>query len=113
MSKKQTVSTAEIRKIARLAKLRLADEQCALYTQQINAILDHVQTLEKVDVSEVEPLSHVLELVNVSREDQPSPSLPREKVLSNAPAQTDEDESGPRATDGEFFLVPGVLKTGS
>ncbi len=112
MSKKQTVSTTEIRKIARLAKLRLADEQCALYTQQINAILEHVRTLEKVDVSDVEPLSHVLELVNVSREDQPAPSLAREKVLSNAPAHDDEGGSGQSATDGEFFLVPGVLKPG-
>ncbi len=112
MSNKQTVSTTEIRKIARLAKLRLADEQCALYTQQINAILEHVRTLEKVDVSEVEPLSHVLDLANVSRDDQPSPSLPREMVLSNAPAHGDGDESGQSATDGEFFLVPGVLKTG-
>ncbi len=111
--KKQTVSAEQIRKIARLAKLRLAEEQCALYTRQINAILEHVKTLEQVDVSGVEPLSHVLELVNVSREDSPAASLARETVLANAPQRESADSQGQQTTDGEFFLVPGVLKTGS
>ncbi len=121
--KKQTVSAEQIRKIARLAKLRLAEDQCTLYTQQINAILEHVKTLEQVDVSGVEPLSHVLELVNVSRQDQPAASLARETVLANAPGHATADDKGQQATDGEFFLVPsvvtpalrvrpGVLKTG-
>ena len=110
--KKQTVSAEQIRKIARLAKLRLAEDQCALYTRQINAILEHVKTLEQVDVSRVEPLSHVLELVNVSREDRPAASLEREKVLANAPQRPAAGGEAQRATDGEFFLVPGVLKTG-
>ena len=110
--KKQTVSAEQIRKIARLAKLRLGEEQCALYTRQINAILEHVKTLEQVDVSGVEPLSHVLELVNVSRDDRPAPSLARDTVLANAPQPASADEKGQRTTDGEFFLVPAVLKTG-
>ncbi|MCH7851447.1 MAG: aspartyl/glutamyl-tRNA amidotransferase subunit C, partial [Candidatus Marinimicrobia bacterium] len=68
--------------------------------------------LEQVDVSGVEPLSHVLELVNVSRDDRPAPSLARETVLANAPQPASADEKGQRTTDGEFFLVPAVLKTG-
>ncbi len=110
--KKQTISAEQVRKIARLAKLRLAEDQCALYTRQINAILEHVKTLEQVDVSGVEPLSHVLELVNVSREDRPAASLARETVLANAPERTAADDKGQQTTDGEFFLVPAVLKTG-
>ncbi|MCH8837315.1 MAG: Asp-tRNA(Asn)/Glu-tRNA(Gln) amidotransferase subunit GatC [Candidatus Marinimicrobia bacterium] len=110
--KKQTVSAEQVRKIARLAKLRLGEEQCALYTRQINAILEHVKTLEQVDVSGVEPLSHVLELVNVSRQDRPTASLARETVLANAPQRATDGSQGQRTTDGEFFLVPAVLKTG-
>ncbi|MFB0517622.1 MAG: Asp-tRNA(Asn)/Glu-tRNA(Gln) amidotransferase subunit GatC [Candidatus Neomarinimicrobiota bacterium] len=110
MSTKQTVSREELLKIARLAKLRLDEDKCDVYTQQINAILEHVQKLETLDLAAVEPLSHVLDLVNVSREDEPVESLPRDKVLSNAPLT----EAGPpekRATDGEFFVVPQVIKT--
>ena len=113
MATKQTVTAQEIEKIARLAKLHLSADQRDLYTGQINAILEHVQTLEALDVSHIEPLSHVLDLVNVSREDRAAPSLPREAVLANAPVIASEGASEERATDGEFILVPVVLKTGS
>jgi len=110
MSTKQTVSREEIQKIARLAKLHLDDEKRDVYTQQINAILEHVQKLETLDVADVEPLSHVLDLVNVTRKDEPAGSLPRDKVLANAPL-TEDGPPEKRATDGEFFLVPRVIKT--
>ncbi|UCD37123.1 MAG: Asp-tRNA(Asn)/Glu-tRNA(Gln) amidotransferase subunit GatC [Fidelibacterota bacterium] len=110
MTDKQTVSREEILKIANLAKLHLDDEKCDVYTEQINAILEHVQALEKLDVADVEPLSHVLDLVNVARKDEHAESLPREKVLANAPV-TEEEPDKKRATDGEFFMVPQVIKT--
>ncbi|MBA7658472.1 MAG: Asp-tRNA(Asn)/Glu-tRNA(Gln) amidotransferase subunit GatC [Calditrichaeota bacterium] len=110
MSTKQTVSREEIQKIARLAKLHLDDEKRDVYTQQINAILEHVQKLETLDVADVEPLSHVLDLVNVTRKDESAGSLPRDKVLANAPL-TEDGPPEKRATDGEFFLVPRVIKT--
>ncbi len=112
MATKQTVTPQEIEKIARLAKLHLSADQRDVYTGQINAILEHVQTLEAVDVSDVEPLSHVLDLANVSRSDQAAPSLPREAVLANVPVIASKGASRERATDGEFILVPVVLKTG-
>ncbi len=110
MSTKQTVSREEIQKIARLAKLHLDDEKRDVYTQQINAILEHVQKLETLDVADVEPLYHVLDLVNVTRKDEPAGSLPRDKVLANAPL-TEDGAPEKRATDGEFFLVPRIIKT--
>ncbi|UCH09743.1 MAG: Asp-tRNA(Asn)/Glu-tRNA(Gln) amidotransferase subunit GatC [Fidelibacterota bacterium] len=110
MAKKETVSREEIQKIARLAKLHLDEAQCDIYTQQINAILEHVQTLETVDVTDVEPLSHVLDLVNVARKDEAAGSLKRDKVMANAPL-TEDEPAQKRATDGEFFLVPQVIKT--
>ena len=110
MATKQTVSPDEIQKIARLAKLHLDDEKRDLYTQQINAILEHVQKLGTLDVAGVEPLSHVLDLVNVTRKDEPDASLPRDIVLANAPL-TEKGSPDKRATDGEFFLVPKIIKT--
>ncbi len=111
MATKQTVTSQEIEKIAHLAKLHLSAEQCDLYTGQINAILEHVQKLETVDVSAVEPLSHVLDLVNVSRTDTVAESLPRDEVLANVPLIPSDGSARERATDGEFILVPVVLKT--
>lgn len=113
MAAKQTVTTEEVEKIAHLAKLHLSDEQRQLYTSQINKILAHVGTLDKVDIAGVEPLSHVLELVNVSRADEAGQSLPRETAMANAPVIRKEGDTVERASDGEFFLVPGVLKTDS
>ena len=112
MSPKQTVSPQEIQKIARLAKLRLDVAQLDTYTEQINAILAHAQSLEQLDLAGVEPLSHVLDLTNVARPDQPAPSLDRDKVLSNAP-RADASDPAKRATDGEFFVVPRVIKSDS
>ncbi len=111
MSAKQTVSPQEIQKIAQLAKLRLDVAQLDTYTEQINAILAHAQSLEQVDLTGVEPLAHVLDLTNVARPDRPAPSLERDKVLANAP-QTEEGAPEKRATDGEFFLVPRIIKSG-
>jgi aspartyl-tRNA(Asn)/glutamyl-tRNA(Gln) amidotransferase subunit C len=110
MTAKQTVSREEILKIARLAKLHMDDERCENYTQQLNAILDHIHKLEGLDLTGVEPLSHVLEIMNVARADESAESLPRDRVLANAPP-IDMDHPEKRATDGEFFLVPQVIKT--
>ena len=110
MSTKPTVTTAEINKIAGLAKLSLTDEQCRLYTDQINTILEHVRTLESVDTEGVEPLAHVLEITNVFRRDQHVPSMPHEQAIGNAPAQTSSSGESAATTDGEFFLVPGVFR---
>ncbi len=110
MPAQQTISAEDIRKIARLAKLRLDPSQVGTYTEQINAILEHVQVLEGVKVDGVEPLSHVLDITNVSRVDRAAPSLDREKVLGNAPI-TDAGPPEKRATDGEFILVPRVIQS--
>jgi aspartyl-tRNA(Asn)/glutamyl-tRNA(Gln) amidotransferase subunit C len=107
--KKQTVTREVIEKIAQLAKLHLSPDQGEVYTEQINAILEHVQKLDTMELDDIEPLSHVLDLVNVTREDEASASLPRDQVLANAPVT----EPGPpekRATDGEFIFVPQVIK---
>ena len=99
MSKKQSVSHDEILKIASLAKLHLSDKEISLYTDQINDILEYMDQLDELDTEDIEPLSHVLDQLNMTRKDEQIPSLPREKALKNAPK-----------TDGEYFLVPNVIE---
>ena len=71
--------------VARLARLRLSEEEIERMAPELSKILGHVETMNKLDLEGVEPTSHVVDLVNVLREDVPRPSLPREKALEQAP----------------------------
>ena len=110
MPTKPSVSPEEIRKLAGLAKLHLTPDQSIQYAGQISAILAHVQILEAADTGDLAPLSHVLELANVAREDDPVPSMERDLALGNAPSRDAAEGDQARTTDGEFYLVPSVLK---
>src|SRR3954469_15695168 len=92
---------SQVRHVAKLARLKLADADVARYATQLTAILGYVAQLKTVDVTGVEPMAHPLPLKNVLREDAVRPSLPVEAVLANAPAK-----------EGPFFTVPKVLDTG-
>jgi aspartyl-tRNA(Asn)/glutamyl-tRNA(Gln) amidotransferase subunit C len=71
--------------VARLARLRLSDEELERMPAELSKILEHVELMNELDLEGVEPTSHVVELQNVLREDEPRPSLPREKALQGAP----------------------------
>jgi len=92
---------AQVRHVAKLARLKLDDAAVALYAKQLGGILGYVDQLKSVDVSGVEPMSHPLPLQNVLREDVVKPGLTTEQVLANAPGK-----------DGPYFAVPKVLDTG-
>ncbi len=77
--------------VARLARLRLTDEEVERMTGELSTILEHIETIGTVDLEDVEPTSHVVELENVLRPDEPRPSLPRDRALEQAP---DSDETG-------------------
>jgi aspartyl-tRNA(Asn)/glutamyl-tRNA(Gln) amidotransferase subunit C len=77
--------------VARLARLRLTDEEVDRIAGELPKILEHIEKMEELDLDGVEPTSHVVELQNVLREDVPRESLPRERVLDGAP---DASESG-------------------
>lgn len=79
------LSREEVEHVAMLARLELTEEEKEAYTRQLNAILDFMQQLNELDTSGVEPMAHVLPLVNVMREDEVRPSLDREAVLAGAP----------------------------
>jgi aspartyl-tRNA(Asn)/glutamyl-tRNA(Gln) amidotransferase subunit C len=68
------------------------------YGQQLTDILGYVQVLDEVDIEDVQPMPHAIDLENVFRPDERKPSLDRSAALANAPK-----------TDGQFFLVPQIL----
>ncbi len=93
-----SVTIKDVEHIAKLAKLEFNEDEKAKFTEQFNEILAFMEKLNELDTSKVEPLSHVIELQNVFRQDEIRPSLPTEEALKNAPAKTDR-----------FFKVPKVI----
>ncbi len=93
------ISRDEVKYIAGLARLTLTEDEITLYAQQLSDILGYIEQLNELDVDNVEPMSHVLDIINVMREDKHLPSLSREEVMANAPDH-----------DGEHFKVPRVVK---
>ncbi len=83
------LSLSEVEHVAELARLRLTDEEKALFREQLSAILDYAVVLQSVDTSAIAPTATVLPLRNVMRDDVSRPSLPQEDVLANAPEQRD------------------------
>ena len=93
------VEHVEVKRIAKLARLQLTPDEIQSLSHQLTDILQYVEQLESVDTTDVQPLSHVQEMVNNLRRDEVKPSLSREEALRNSPD-----------TDGSFFLVPKVIK---
>ena len=82
-----SLTRAEVRHIAELAKLQLTEAEEALYQEQLSGILDYVQRLNTLDTGAIPPTATVLPLRSVMRDDVPRPSLPVDEVLANAPAR--------------------------
>ena len=83
---------------ARLARLALTDEEVVRLTGELGAILDAVGIVAELDLADVEPTSHPLDVVNVWDEDEPHDSLPLEDVFANAPAR-----------EADLFRVPPTV----
>jgi aspartyl-tRNA(Asn)/glutamyl-tRNA(Gln) amidotransferase subunit C len=79
------IEREQVLHVARLARLRLSDDEVERMRDELSTILDHIERLNELDLEGVEPTSHVVELENVLREDEPRPSLDREKGLEQAP----------------------------
>lgn len=75
----------DVRDVARLARIQLSDDEVSLFQSQLGNILEYVEQLSTLDVSQVEPTAHAAPVFNVFREDDALPGLPRERVLANAP----------------------------
>ena len=92
------LSIDEVRYIARLARLRLTPEEEERLAEEMADVLTYMEQLDAVDTSNVEPLSHVLDLVDVVRNDEVEQRITHEEAMRNAPD-----------TDGEYFRVPKVI----
>jgi aspartyl-tRNA(Asn)/glutamyl-tRNA(Gln) amidotransferase subunit C len=80
------IDREQVLHVARLARLRLSEEEVQRFQGELSTILDHIDTINEIEgLDEVEPTSHVVEVENVLRPDEPRPSWPREKVLEDAP----------------------------
>jgi aspartyl-tRNA(Asn)/glutamyl-tRNA(Gln) amidotransferase subunit C len=83
------IDREQVLHVARLARLRLSDQEVERMAGELSGILEHVDRIAELDLDDVEPTSHVVELENVLRPDKPRPSWPREVVLEQAPDQDD------------------------
>ncbi len=79
------IDREQVLHVAKLARLRLADEDVERMSSELSTILDHIEKISELDLDGVEPTSHVIELQNVLRPDEPRPSWPRERMLDSAP----------------------------
>ena len=91
------ITTEDVLHVARLARLEIPPGEIEAVREQLGAILEAVGKVAELDLSDVEPTSHPLDLVNAWAEDEPRPSLERQAALANAPD----------ARDGAF-RVPSV-----
>ena len=71
--------------VARLARLRLEDAEIDRMATELSSVLDHIEKISELDLDGVEPTSHVIDVENVLRADEPRPSWPVERVLDPAP----------------------------
>jgi aspartyl-tRNA(Asn)/glutamyl-tRNA(Gln) amidotransferase subunit C len=89
---------AHLRHIARLARLEISDADLEAVRVRMQAIVDYVDQLKKLDVEGVPPLDNAVDLANVRRADDPRPGLPADAALGNAPSAV-----------GPYFAVPRII----
>ncbi|MFN7969654.1 MAG: Asp-tRNA(Asn)/Glu-tRNA(Gln) amidotransferase subunit GatC [Acidimicrobiales bacterium] len=90
------ITTDDVAKVARLARLRLTDDELDRFTHQLSDILDHAADIEALELDDVEPMARPVPLSNVLRSDEPTEPLDRDAVLASAPS----------TEDGQFRVSP-------
>ena len=94
-----SVDSATVMRVARLARIRVPEEDLETLAGELNAILDFVEQLNEVDVAGVEPMTSVLPMAMKKREDRVTDGGIAADIVANAPA-----------SEGQFFLVPKVVE---
>ena len=89
------ITREEVLHVARLARLELEEGEVARFQEQLSAILEAVSKVSELDLADVPPTSHPLEIANAWAEDEPRPCLTQEQVFANAPDR-----------EGDFFRTP-------
>jgi aspartyl-tRNA(Asn)/glutamyl-tRNA(Gln) amidotransferase subunit C len=93
------LTPADVAALARLARIELTEAELALLAPQLDVILESVARVSEVAAADIPPTSHALPLTNVFREDVVVPSLPRDEILTGAPA-----------AEQDRFRVPRILE---
>lgn len=94
-----SVDTATVTRVARLARIKVSEEEAARMTGELNSILGFVEQLAEVDVSGVEPMTSVVSMKMRKRPDDVTAGNDPSKVLANAPVSEDG-----------FYMVPKVVE---
>ena len=100
MNLERRISPSDVLHVAKLARLKLSDEELERFTTQLCDVLDYASEIDSLDTGEVEPTSHPYPLVNVMRKDEAAPTLSAEEALSQAPA----------AEEGQFRVPPILMR---
>jgi aspartyl-tRNA(Asn)/glutamyl-tRNA(Gln) amidotransferase subunit C len=95
------IDREQVLHVARLARLELSDEEVERMSEELSHVLDHIEKIGELDLAGVPPTTHVVEVSNALRPDEPQPSLPRDVALESAPAVA-----------GGGFLVPSPQAAG-
>jgi len=89
----------DVKYVAHLARLHLTQEELQTFGAQLGQIVGYIEKLNELDVTQIEPTAHAVPMTNVTRADEPFPSLSHEEALRNAPA-----------TANGLFLVPKIVE---
>ena len=91
------ITIKDVEHVAKLARLELTEEEKEKFTKQLGDVLKHVDAMNEVDTSNVEPMAHAIDFVNVMRDDKVYYEQTKEELMKNAP----DEENG-------FFRVPKI-----
>ncbi len=91
------ITVKDVEHVAKLARLELTEEEKEKFTKQLGDVLKHVDAMNEVDTSNVEPMAHAIDFVNVMREDKVYYEQTKEELMKNAPYEEDG-----------FFRVPRI-----
>ena len=83
------IERSDVLHVARLARLELSEEEVERMARELSSVLDYFMKISELDLEDVPPTSHVVEVADALRPDEPRPSLPREEVVEQAPAVED------------------------
>jgi aspartyl-tRNA(Asn)/glutamyl-tRNA(Gln) amidotransferase subunit C len=94
-----SVDRATVRRIARLARIAITDDEAKRLEQELSGILDWVAQLDEIDTSAVEPMTRVAAMTMKMRKDEVTEGFCAEDILKNAPK-----------VDDHYFVVPKIVE---
>jgi aspartyl-tRNA(Asn)/glutamyl-tRNA(Gln) amidotransferase subunit C len=96
-----SLSEHDVRHVAMLARLALTDEEVQAMRNDLNSILGHIDAIQRLDLSDVAPMAHAVQVVNVTRPDVVTGSFPQDVAVMNAPH-----------AEGGAFVIPQIVGGG-